>query len=123
MAPRAFYRAKRKGRRSKSSNIGGGIMSQLIGGAIYGAVKAPLDNYVTSKVSNVISPMVGQYADNVASIGVLMGIKKFFKNKYAQQAANTGLAIEGAKIGVQLSSGLMGAVGQSNNTITSTQYL
>src|SRR4030067_1790706 len=103
---RAFYRSHRRGRSG-----GGGItvLGALTGGAIYGAAAAPLQNFVVAKIRPYLGNMVGGYTDKIATIGVLWGIKKFIKNKMVRDACNVGFAIEGAKIGSQLTSGMLGS--------------
>lgn len=80
-------------------------MKQMGGGAVYGAVAGPMDAYVTKKLSPMLG-FAGQYADNVARIAVLYAAGKYVKNTTVKKAAMTGLAIEGAVLGSNLTKGI-----------------
>jgi hypothetical protein len=106
---RRYYRPKRRRSRSKSSG-----MNNFLAAAVYGGARGYLSNMVAPVTAKI--PM-GNYADNVAMIGLNYVAKRFIPIPMVKQAAKTGLLIEAAMVGAELvqNNFSMGTV--SNNAV------
>jgi hypothetical protein len=121
MARRFKARARRSFRRFRKRSGGGtgGFMSSpvtsaVIGGGLYGAARGYVNNLISPLTSKIPA---GQYADNVA-----MGIVNYFVYRYSsgliKKTALTGLAIEAAMAGSEMTSGMTQS--STNNQISWT---
>lgn len=121
-ASRGIARMKRYSRRSGSSGGIKGLLGSAMNGAIYGAVRQPIDNYVGSKLKPMLG-FAGDYVDEAAAIITLIAAKKFIRNPMVNRIADTGLAIEGARIGAKLTAGLgLGSQAIANNSSSVKVY-
>jgi hypothetical protein len=115
---------RKKARRSKGKS--GGMMSTIIGGVGYGAVRAYLSQAIAPLTSKL--PIGGQYADEIG-----LGLANYLLAKgkvpllnkipMTRNIGKAGLVVESAFIGQQLiSGGLFNITKQNGNTLNITAF-
>lgn len=107
---RIFVKPKRKGgRKSGSKKV---PMATLIGAMAYGALRAPVNNFVKSKVPAIGGELGDEIVMGALSFATANGMIPIVKGfKMSKDLGKAGLAVEGARIGEFLASKFM-----NNNT-------
>jgi len=105
---------RRIARRTRSTG-NSGLKQTIMTGAIYGAIRQPMDTYLVSKVAPYLQNYVGDYALPIARAGILYFAGRQFPK--VRNVANLGIAIETAGVSANLTSGLLGNNTQSNGGV------
>lgn len=106
---RYITRFKRRGPRRSSSMFGGAVTGHIFGGGVYGAARGYVGGLI-SPLTNMIP--AGQYADNVA-FGIVDYLVYKNTSGMLKKVALTGLAIEAAMAGSEMTQGFGTSTGTS----------
>jgi len=119
---RTVVRTVRRGVK-RTFSFGGGVVPKLIGGAAYGAVRAPISN----ATANLLPGVLGRYTDNVVMLGLSWGasqgkIPLVNKIPYSREMGTAGLYIESAMLGQELAQQFMGTGTMTSSSASTTGF-
>lgn len=118
-----FQKRRRSSRsvgfRSRGSSRGGGFlglsrnMPKMVGGAIYGGVRARISNALAQRIPSFL----GEFTDEAVMLGISLAVESNVKQSILREAGNAGIYIESARIGETLADKMFG----SGSTTSSAQ--
>jgi hypothetical protein len=117
-----FQKRRRSSRsvstRSRGSSRGrdflgiGRNVPKMIGGAVYGGVRARVSSFLSSKIPNFL----GEFTDEAVMLAISLAVESNVKQPILREAGNAGIYIESARIGETLANKMFSGSTSSSST-------